>query len=277
MQAAMSEERGAATKKAYIMLAQEFKFMPGALDGAVQKYKKGNGGFIGLQCGVDDGRKPKVQFCMGGNIPTSFGVVQNQYGKTVFTFNVADESEYKGMRAAEDQLLETAKQKKDVWFEGDGVDDADIERSFNRMLSKRKPKNDGGVWPSTFKADFPTKRNESDTAPLCKIIDYDGTPLSVHDLPGRKWQVVVVELGSVYFKGTKIGWGVGSKTISQIILQRDPNDFKEEIELLPFPGMEHFQQQQQHSEQTPPTGSASRENDDEAGDAGSNKKRKIDE
>lgn len=191
-------------------------------NGGKMKMKMAN---IGV--GANDDRKIKVQFCGGGKIPQKFGVEENQYGKTMLTFDVPSDAEYLGLKKAGEQMIKIAEDRSWGTFTAGG--------DFNKIMADRKPKdNGGGEWPAMFKAEVPMSA-QGGVDKSCVIVDYDGTPVSVHALPGREWQAIVCELSFVYFRG-KQGWGIGGKKVSKIMLKRDKNTIEETIEFLPMLG-----------------------------------------
>jgi hypothetical protein len=220
--ATMQEPAAKRTKKAkkeqVICYAEDFDFNKNGHLGVI---KTGKFRTVPLQISSVDRSPILIQMCRGpGHIPQKFGVDTNQYGKTYLTFNVPDEAEYKSMCDIGACLIDAAKKRKDEWWPK-AVSDTAVEEGFNPLIGERKPKADGnGTWPGQMKVSIPLN---ADTGELkgCQVLDDDGSEISIHDLPGRKWDTIVFELTSIYFQG-KSSWGIGPKVL--VKLQLAEND-----------------------------------------------------
>jgi hypothetical protein len=153
-----------------------------------------------------------VQFdSKSGRIPANFGVDTNQHGRTYLTFDIPCDKEYEALIRFQEDIKTYAKVHKEEWWSYP-VSDAQVDDNFAGMVSiKKEKKEGGGFWPGNMKVCIPL---DETTGLLkdCSVVDEEGKAISVHDLPGRKWAVVLIEISGVYFQN-RFNWGLGPKTL----------------------------------------------------------------
>jgi hypothetical protein len=167
---------------------------------------------------VDNPNPLRVQFSnTAGRIPLKFGVDTNTHGKTNFTFAIPCEKEYDAMVKFQNEAIDYAKAHRSEWWNS-AISDSQIVDNFTTFVSKRKEKTDGGFWPGNMKVSIPM--NDSDELNGCVVVDEFDKPISIHELPGRKWDCVMIELNQVYFQN-KYNWGFGPKTLRLVKLAQE--------------------------------------------------------
>lgn len=188
---------------------------------------------VQIQTSRTNKSKLRIQFTRGpGYIPNNFGVDTNQFGKTYLTFCIPDEEEFQSMMRISKAAIEIAKENKSTWWPK-GITDEQITDNFNTFIKEKNPKKDGsGFWPGQLKVSIPLNE-ETGEVKGCKILDDDGSVVSIHDLPGRRWEAIVIELSGIYFQG-KYGWGLGPKSLVNVSLCEDLYRTKNENEDVGF-------------------------------------------
>ena len=193
----------------------------------------------------------RIQLDGGGRIPDNFGVsINEKSGKTMFTFNISDENEYAKLREFEGVVCSYAKGHKEEWWPSNkGIKDGQVEDNMTSLLSERKPKEDsetGEFWPSNCKTVVPMTAESEVTD--CVFLDENGKPITLNDLPGRRWGKIIIELSQIYFSG-KLGWGFGPKTIRFVQLAPSayapPSDVDFAALALPRQEIEHKVQEEE--------------------------------
>lgn len=166
---------------------------------------------VKLQCSPNNSTSVKVQFTNGpGDIPQSFGVKTNDYGKTVLTFSVPCEKELKNMQKAKKDFVALAKKNKVEWWPK-GISDTAIEENFSFFLRDPAPKERGdGFWPAKANVTIPISNETGDMR--CKVVDMENQPVALEDIAGRQWHRIIVELSGIYFSG-KNNWGIGPRKL----------------------------------------------------------------
>jgi len=153
-----------------------------------------------------------------GKIPLNFGVDTNPHGKTYLTFAIPCSKEYDAMlRFQEDAKAYAIRHKSEWWTYP--VTDSQIEDNFASLVTPLKEKKEGdGFWPGNMKVHIPL--NDDGEAKDCQVLDEDGNPMSFHDLPGRKWESIMIEISGVYFQN-RYNWGFGPKTLRLVQAAED--------------------------------------------------------
>lgn len=174
-------------------------------------------------------RSVYIQFSGGGRIPPVWGVDVSTHGKTYLKFDISDDAEYKAMKELGIQAAEVAKQFSESWWPK-GITTSQILENFHAFTSDPKPKEDG-FWPPLLKAQVPIN---IDTGELrnCIIKDHAGVDFPLHDLPGKRWDAIVIEISGVYLTG-KFTWGF-MKRVAMIRLSEDATH-NSIVDFLPKP------------------------------------------
>ena len=187
-----------------------------------------NGKIRGVKISVPDSKSAlRIQFSSGGWIPRMYNVETNEHGKTMFSFNVTDETEIADIAKFQKAIIKVGQKFKRIWWPNDLVTDEAVASGFVDILTKGKPKKDdqGNLteerWPSSMKVLVPMDKFTKKVSPFCSVMDHDGSSLTIYDTPGEKWSDVVVEFGDLYFSG-KTTWGFGPKTLSNVMLAHMP-------------------------------------------------------
>lgn len=204
-------------KQTVVVHAEDFNL---AEDSFFTEIKTGKFRTVKLQVSKDNKAKVHIQFSRGpGQIPNKFGVDTNQYGKTYLTFSVPDEEEFESMTRIKSAACKIAATHKDSWWPK-GITADQISDNFNTFIGEKNPKKDGaGFWPAQMKVAIPLDA-DSGEAIECEVLDDDCSAISIHDLPGRQWDDIIIELTGIYFQG-KYSWGFGPKKLVKIKLAED--------------------------------------------------------
>jgi hypothetical protein len=175
---------------------------------------------VKVQTSLDNPNPLRVQFSsIPGRIPQKFGVDTNQHGKTYLTFAIPCDKEYDAVLKFQEDAKDYAKSHKEEWWNYP-ITDGQIEDNFAGLVSARKPKKEGdGFWPGNMKVHIPLDKN-GDCDSKCSVLNEEGNPISIHELPGRKWDSVMIEIGGVYFQN-RFNWGFGPKTLRLVQLADD--------------------------------------------------------
>jgi hypothetical protein len=155
----------------------------------------------------DDNTHRITVICDGGGYIPSFGVdVNKTYGATYLTFPVTDKKEQEGLKALDARIMGLA--SGDEWWPERPTKNgskapvmAVLEESYNPVLKPAKEKKSGdGFYPPKVKCGVPLVQATGEVAKGVKIVDYEGNPVSLHSLPGRKYDRIVFEIHYTYFK-----------------------------------------------------------------------------
>lgn len=199
---------------------------------ALRMYTNKKKGFkmVKLQVSKDNCHPIRIQFGnVPGYIPKKFGVETNKHGKTNLTFSIPCEKEYDAILTMQNKMKEYAKQSKSEWWNYDITDNQIEDNFFNLITTNRKEKDDGtGLWPGNMKVSIPIDDNGQ--LSKCHIFDENNKNISLYDLPGRKWDTIVVEISGIYFQN-KYSWGFGPKKLRYIKLAPDQ---RQDIENVDF-------------------------------------------
>ena len=187
---------------------------------------------VKLQINQDDARLPKFQIGkQNGWIPTYSVKRSEKFGTFSVSFTLPDPSEKKAIRKFQKDAVEFVVKNKDKFWPGKNIPDDLIRHGFNPILMEGKdnPKKPGDKFDDSIQTKLPQDK-EGNLIDV-EVIEHDGTPISIHDVPGRKYKGVVIELRMIYFQG-KTDWGF-SKAVSQIQLAKDGFAIKEKVTMLP--------------------------------------------
>jgi hypothetical protein len=149
---------------------------------------------------------------LGGYIPEKYGVDHSQYGGITVKCNLTSQLEADGCKFIDDKAVEKLTSKEawpDRLKKGDKIPSEEyIRENYHPFLQKGKPKdvNDlsKGNWNSSIRGKIIEESKDKRVQPT-RIIDFDGNPVSVDALPGKKFIRATWEIHFVYFMGTNIG------------------------------------------------------------------------
>lgn len=165
----------------------------------------------------DNGAPVIVQFDNEpGMIPNGWGVDTDQGGKTKVIFQIPDETEYQSMIAFQNEIIAEAQKNKKQWWPNATLTDAQVEDNCFHIVTGQNDKKDGdGKWPGSMKATVPMDENSN--IKDCVIVDENMNPISVHELPGRTYDYIMVQISGLYLSSPKnpVKWGF-MKTIRLI-------------------------------------------------------------
>jgi hypothetical protein len=197
------------TKPRCVYYVDEFKLHDNAhCNGSVRSGKTGGVRFVSLQSSPLDESKILLQLSGGGNVPP-FGIkTDNEHdeGSTSLNYNVEAEPEIQGLDRFNRDAVQMAVANKDVWWPK-GITNDQIKDNFAPICREKVLKKDGmGYWPPSMKVKLPV---DASTGRLksCDITDTAGQELNYTELPGCRWDRIVVEITGFYFAG-KFSWGV---------------------------------------------------------------------
>ena len=156
----------------------------------------------------DTGHRFTVILEGSGYVPKKYGFdTSSEYGSSSLSLPILDAAEIAGLKALDDDLLDRAVDPK--WWaecaERDELppDRATIARAYNRTIKVGKPKDKskpaGDRWPHKLKVGI-VMDDSTGEPKFARIVDQDRKPVSVHDLPGKKWKRMIFECHYVYFK-----------------------------------------------------------------------------
>ena len=172
----------------------------------------------------------RLQFNGGGRLP--FGVKTDKWMKQHINFSVADGAEAKRMMQLNEELINLAVKNKKTWWpkRHKGIDAKTIRQNFLPPMfpAEEKKNTPGEFWDPNCRVKVPISLTTGEPCSIrrnvrqkvCEVIDSDGAIVSIHDLTGRKWKKIIVDIGGIYFSG-KFGWGVGPYSLSKVLLEHD--------------------------------------------------------
>jgi len=167
-------------------------------------------GPVPLEIGViagDRSNKMAVVFDGGGRFANWAVDVNAQHNKTYLVFDVVDPKEQTGCKAFDLDVLQRASQP-EWWPERvtlgrDAPSMEVLEENYNPLMKPGTPKkHGGGFYEPKVKCGVTVHDETGEPAKWIRIKDAAGNPVSLHELPGRKWKRIVVGLHYVYFKGS---------------------------------------------------------------------------
>lgn len=162
--------------------------------------ERGNKG-ITIQPGPDDeSARVTLVFEEGGTFPSMYCCQANENGGYSLTFLPKSDAEMDGLRALDKVIKERANNPK--WWPEREDEENQIPSfdSYMPVLGKRKKKKTGGgYWPHKVRAGIPLGK-DGDAAKSVVIVDHKKNPVSMHNLAGKKWSCIAIELHYIYFK-----------------------------------------------------------------------------
>lgn len=154
----------------------------------------------------------------GGSIPVKFGVDTNERGKTCLNFSVTCEKESAAINQFQEQMKEKACANKKNWWSVD-VTDNQVKDNFIPLLPPRKEKKESeGFWPSNIRVTIPL--DDNGLPKDCVVVNDKEEVISIHEIAGRKWQTVMIEISGIYFQN-KYNWGFGPKVLRLLKLREE--------------------------------------------------------
>jgi len=177
---------------------------------------------VKVHTSIDNPNPLRIQFTnVSGRIPRKFGVDVNTHGKTYLTFAIPCEKEYNAMVKFQEDTKEYAKKHKHEWWSY-AISDNQIDDNCANFVSAQKEKTEGGGhWPGNMKVNIPL--DDDGEAKQCRILDEYGNDIPIHELPGRKWDSIMIEISGIYFQN-RFNWGFGPKSLCLVRLAEDDNN-----------------------------------------------------
>lgn len=214
-----SGKRQRVKQQPVVVYADELDFNKNCFLNTVYSNKQKGFRSVKVTASQDNPNPVHIQFSnVSGRIPQKFGIDTNQHGKTYLTFSIPCEKEYEALLKFQNDAKEYAKQHKSEWWTYP-VNDNQIEDNFASIVSTRKEKIDSeGLWPGNMKVHIPL--DDDGDVKNCEVLDEEGNKMSIHELPGRKWSDVMIELSGIYFQN-RFNWGFGPKTLRLIKVAHD--------------------------------------------------------
>ena len=205
----------------------EFKLAENCHYGGEIRTNKNGRKFAALQTSATDESRVLLQFSGGGSIPP-FGIkteTEQEDRSTSLIFNLDNEAEVESLRGLAAAAIQLAIVNKHNWWPK-GITNEQIRDNFATLFSEKKLKTSSdGYWPAQMKVKIPMDVVTQEVK-SCDIMNSEGGHLPFSDLPGTKWDTLVVELAGFYFSG-KYSWGVVKhlfklKTSCDAKLETDP-------------------------------------------------------
>ncbi len=113
---------------------------------------------------------------------------------------------YPVLRKITSSAIQLAIANKHTWWPK-GITNEQIRDNLATLFSEQKLKTSGdGYWPAQMKVKIPMDAVTGEVK-SCDIKNSDNSDLALTDLPGSKWDTMVVELAGFYFSG-KYTWGI---------------------------------------------------------------------
>ena len=202
----------AATCSRTIIHSDEFNLLTDSHYAGEMRTNKTGRKFAPLQVSPYDESKVLIQFNGGGSVPP-FGISADKeredgaasIGKS-FIYNLDHEQEVASLRQLNDAILQLGIANKNTWWPK-GITNEQIKDNLTTLFTEKKLKNSGdGYWPAQMKVKIPMD-DATGSVKTCDIKNTDDVHLSLTDLPGTKWDTLVVELAGFFFSG-KYTWGV---------------------------------------------------------------------
>lgn len=177
-----------------------------------------------------NGDRVLIQLDAGGRIPSKFGVDVTDNGKTYLRLTLPDKAEMNAMLAVPDVVLPKIIAAKDLLWTKTVSNEA-VTKNFNTVFANApQDKGDGTAecWDGSIKMSVPIS-DEGSLRRGVSIVDHDGSPVELEQLPGRKYSAAVFELGCVYLLGNKSGI---TKKLVKLQLEKLDNRW-ENVSFLP--------------------------------------------
>ena len=218
-----SQER---SKTRTIIHVDEFHLASDCHYGGEIRTNKNGRKFAALQASTTDPSRVLLQFNGGGSIPP-FGIkteTEHEDGNTSLIFNIDHEAEVESLRQLTSNAIQMAIANKSTWWPK-GISNEQIRDNFASLFSEKKLKTSGdGYWPAQMKVKIPMDSVTGEVK-SCDIQNSDQSDLPITELPGSKWDTVVLEFAGFYFSG-KYTWGV----VKQLFKLKSSSDQKVEMD-----------------------------------------------
>lgn len=174
-----------------------------------------------------DGKSFKIYIQFSGS-PTKFQDwavdVNPQYAATYLKFNVRDDAEAAGMDRLEQAILEKGVLDRNEYWPGKNYSPELVSNNRTPLIGEPKLKDEsnpaGGHWPRKMSVKVQT-RDDGSVDPRV-VIDEDGKPVDLHDVPGRYWKKIIISVDFHYFKGKKGEWGTSKKLVKIQMCNEQP-------------------------------------------------------
>ena len=227
MSVAPTPKRLRTSKQRKIVHLDEFNLTTDGHYGGELRTNKNGRKFAALQTSATDEARILLQFSGGGSIPP-FGIktdTEHEDGSTSLIYNIDNEAEVESLRGVTAAAIQMAITNKNTWWPK-GITNEQIRDNMATLFSEKKLKTScDGYWPAQMKAKIPMDAVTGEIK-SCEIQDNDNSDLPLTELPGTKWDTLVLELAGFYFSG-KYTWGLVKhlfklKTSGEVKLETDP-------------------------------------------------------
>ena len=216
-----------------VVLAEEFDL---ATHAEIHPIKKGKIRSVKLSV-PDSNSAVRIQFSNGpGYMPPKYNCEANDHGKVMLTFTIPNDKEKAAMDKLTADIIKVGQKNKRAWWPSGNITDEQVASGFVPLTSTKpkfkldeygqkildeneNPIESGEFWATNMKLVIPMEKGTGEVSKLCKVLDSDGSPITIYDLPGSKWGDVVAEFGDIYFSG-RHGWGFGPKKLANIQLSK---------------------------------------------------------
>jgi len=184
-----------------------------------------------VSSGPDPNDRVLIQLDTGGRIPSKFGVDVSDNGKTYLRLTVPDADELTALGNISSYLMDRVVAGKGVFWPK-LITEKTVRGNYSTtFVTPPAAKNDdsGGFWDGSIKMTVDLTDKGSLRSGV-SILDHDGTPMTVADLPGRQYETAVFELGCLYVLGQKSGF---TKKLVRLQLKQMDTPHYEEVSFLP--------------------------------------------
>lgn len=181
-----------------------------------------------------DGGKVGLVFNGGGIIPKNFGVEASEsFGGVTFTFGIDNMEEDAAMRRLFGEFQDALVTHRATYYPSNTKSDESVRDMMNMLITARRPKLDketkqptGEEWPATVKGKIDDADvqalSEGKSAPSGLVIeDTEGAPVSLHELPGRRWVRVEMKAQCLYIQPKAAGV---SRRIRKVVVKAETVD-----------------------------------------------------
>lgn len=184
-----------------------------------------------VSTGVSGNDRVLIQLDTGGRIPSKFGVDVSDNGKTYLRLTVPDSDELAALNKISSHLMDKVVEGKDTFWPKPMEEKIVRDNYSSTFVSPPSEKNDssGEFWDGSLKMTVDLTASGS-LRPGVSVLDHDGTPVTVADLPGRQYETALFELGCLYVLGQKSGI---TKKLVRLQLKQSDTPYYEEVPFLP--------------------------------------------
>lgn len=184
-----------------------------------------------VSTGVNGNERVLIQLDAGGRIPSKFGVDVSDSGKTYLRLTVPDPDELEALNKISSHLMDKVVEGKDTFWPKPMEEKIVRDNYSSTFVSPPSEKNDnsGEFWDGSLKMTVDLTASGS-LRPGVSVLDHDGTPVAVADLPGRQYETALFELGCLYVLGQKSGI---TKKLVRLQLKQPDTPYYEEVPFLP--------------------------------------------